>query len=270
VRHRQGHPRRSSVKAAETLESSFRVFSVTCNPGCINIDLNGGTATTTIEANVESAITFTNESNLGNLELCEAAGTGITAGTVFAFAVTVGTEPPRTVTVPAGDCAFVNGIPDGTSVAVAETLESSFRVFSVTCNPGCSTIDLNGGNATIPIKRNTDAVLTFTNESNLGNLELCKAAGTGITAGTNFTFTVTVGTEPPRTVTVAAGDCAFVNGIPDGTSVAVAETLESSFRVFSVTCNPGCSAIDLNGGTATIPIKRNTDAVLTFTNESTL
>jgi hypothetical protein len=73
-----------------------------------------------------------------------------------------------------------------------------------------------------------------------------------------------------QTVTVAAGDCAFINGIADGTSVVVAETLASSLRVFSIACNPGCSNIDLNGGTATIPIKRNTDAVLTFTNESTL
>jgi hypothetical protein len=81
---------------------------------------------------------------------------------------------------------------------------------------------------------------------------------------------VTAGSAAPQTVTVAAGDCAFINGIADGTSVVVAETLASSFRVFSIACNPGCSNIDLNGGTATIPIKRNTDAVLTFTNESTL
>ena len=263
-------PDGSSVKVAETLASSFRVFSITCSPGCSDINLNGGTATTTIKANVESAISFTNESNLGNLKLCKVAGNGISAGTNFAFTVTPGGGAAQTVTVAAGDCVFVNGILDGTSVVVTETLASSFRVFSITCNPGCSNIDLNGATATITIKRNTDAVLTFTNESNLGNLKLCKVAGNGISAGTNFAFTVTPGGGAAQTVTVAAGDCVFVNGILDGTSVVVTETLASSFRVFSITCNPGCSNIDLNGATATITIKRNTDAVLTFTNESNL
>jgi hypothetical protein len=157
------------------------------------------------------------------------------------------------------------------SVGITEAPVTNIGVSAISCSPSsaCSNIDLTSRSVTAVVSSGATTEVRFTNESNLGNLKLCKVAGTGIAAGTNFTFTVTVGTQAPQTVTVAAGDCVFVNGILDGTSVVVAETLSSSFRVFSIACNPGCSNIDLNGATATIPIKRNSDAVLTFTNEST-
>lgn len=54
-----------------------------------------------------------------------------------------------------------------------------------------------------------------------------------------FTFDITVGAQAPSTITVAAGDCSVVGTVLDGTSVHVAEVLDSSFRIFSVACNPG-------------------------------
>ena len=167
----------------------------------------------------------------------------------------------------------VGGPGAGTAnVAIVEAPVLSAKVSAITCSPAaaCTTVDLTGESGTAKVSTDATTEVRFTNESNLGNLKLCKVAGNGISAGTNFSFSVTVGSAAAQTVTVAAGDCAFVNGIADGTSVVVTETLASSFRVFSIACNPGCSNIDLTGATATIPIKRNTDSTLTFTNESTL
>jgi hypothetical protein len=68
--------------------------------------------------------------------------------------------------------------------------------------------------ATVSTGATTEA--RFTNLGTVGSLKLCKVAGTGITAGTLFTFDVTVGTDAPQPVTVAAGECATVKDIPDG------------------------------------------------------
>ena len=260
------------VAIFEAPVANTKVSAIACNPAaaCTNIDLPGRKVTATVSTGATTEVRFTNVGTVGSLKLCKAAGNGVTAGTLFTFDVTVGTDAPKSVTVAAGQCTTAKDIPDGSNVKVAETLSSSFRVFSIACSPGCSDINLSGGTATTTIKANVDSAITFTNESNLGNLKLCKVAGNGISAGTNFTFSVTVGSAAAQTVTVAAGDCAFVNGIPDGTSVVVTETLASAFRVFSIACSPGCSNIDLTGATATIPIKRNTDSALTFTNETTL
>src|SRR3989442_12444230 len=69
-------------------------------------------------------------------------------------------------------------------------------------NPGCTAIDLSGGTVDLPAARNTEKTVSFTNETNLGSVKICKVAGPGITAGTPFTFTVTVGTGAPQTVTI--------------------------------------------------------------------
>src|SRR3989442_2603312 len=65
-------------------------------------------------------------------------------------------------------------------------------------NPGCTAIDLSGGTVDLTAARNTEKTVSFTNETNLGSVKICKVAGTGITAGTPFTFTVTVGTGDPQ------------------------------------------------------------------------
>jgi hypothetical protein len=255
------------VTVAETLDSSFRVFSISCAPGCIDIDLNGGAASLTIVANTEKSVTFTNETNLGTIKVCKVAGTGVAAGTDFTFTVRVGTQAPLAMTIAAGDCATIPDVVDGTSVTVAETLDTSFRVFSISCAPGCIDIDLNGSAASLIAARSTEKSVTFTNETNLGTIKVCKVAGTGVAAGTDFTFTITVGSGTPSNVTIPAGDCSIVGPVPDGTSVHVAEVLDSSFRIFSIACNPGCIDIDLNGSAASLIAARSTEKDVSFTNE---
>ena len=98
---------------------------------------------------------------------------------------------------------------------------------------------------------------------------MCKVAGTGITAGTPFTFAITVGSGTPSNVTIPAGDCSTIQDVLDGTSVHIAETLDSTFRVFSASCNPGCTGLDLSAGTADITAARGVEKDVSFTNEAT-
>ena len=53
------------------------------------------------------------------------------------------------------------------------------------------------------------------------------------------------------------------------TSVHIAETLDSTFRVFSASCNPGCTGLDLSAGTADITAARGVEKSVSFTNEAT-
>jgi hypothetical protein len=144
-------------------------------------------------------------------------------------------------------------------------------VSAIACTPGgaCTDLDLTGATVTATVSTGATTEVRFTNTSTVGKLKVCKVAGAGIAAGTPFTFTVTVGTQAPQTLTINAGDCATVTGIPDGTSVHVAETPASSFRVFSIACNPGCTSIDLGGSAVDLTAARNTEKTVTFTNEAT-
>src|SRR5207245_414369 len=111
--------------------------------------------------------------------------------------------------------------------------------------------------------------VAFTNETNLGSVRICKNAGTGINTGDPFTFDVTVGTQAPISLVVPAGQCSTVSGILNGTNVHVAEELSSSFRISIVACDPGCTSIDLAGGSVDITASRGVEKSVAFTNETT-
>src|SRR5439155_1594033 len=149
-------------------------------------DLAGGSVDITAAANTEKFVTFTNETNLGSVRICKNAGTGINQGDSFRLDVTGGTQEPINVVVEAGQCSTVNGIVDGTNVHVAEELLSSFRVVSIACNPGCTSINLAGASVDITTARGVEKSVTFTNETNLGSVRICKNAGTGINQGDSF------------------------------------------------------------------------------------
>src|SRR5205823_2453427 len=135
-----------------------------------------------------------------------------------------GSDTPFDVQVRAGGlCDTVGNIADGTNVHVAELPSTRSEDSRVGCDPGCKTIDLNDGRVDITAARGVEKSVTFTNETNLGSLRICKAAGTSISNGTGFTFTVTEGSETPFDVVGPAGECRTLTGILDGTNVHVAE-----------------------------------------------
>jgi hypothetical protein len=260
-----------SIRVTETLPSGVKVSAISCNPACDQIDLNGSTAQLTIVGGATSEVDVTDTGTVGKVTVCKNAGTGIDTGTEFTFTVTVGNETPFDIKVTAGGlCTTVKNVPDGTDVQVAEQASTAYRIQSIACNPGCKSIDLGGGSVVITAVANGEKFVTFTNETNLGSVRICKDAGTGIPAGQQFTFTVTVGNQAPFDVQVGAGGlCETIDNIVDGTNVHVAEQASTAYRIQSIACNPGCTSIDLGGGSVDIAVSRGVTKSVTFTNEST-
>jgi preprotein translocase subunit YajC len=260
-----------AIQVTETLPSGVAVSVISCNPACDQIDPKNANAQLTIVGGTTSEVDVTNVGTVGRVRICKNAGTGITQGDQYTFTVTLGSQAPFDVQVTAGGlCTTVKNIPDGTTVHIAEQLAPSFRVSWVACDPGCTNIDLNAGTVDLTAAANVEKSVTYTNETNLGSVRICKNAGTGINTGDPFTFTVTIGTQTPFDVVVTAGGlCATVKDIPDGTTVHIAEQLAPSFRVPLVACDPGCTSIDLNAGTVDIAASRGVEKSVAFTNETT-
>jgi hypothetical protein len=108
-----------------------------------------------------------------------------------------------------------------------------------------------------------------------GHIQVCKVAGTGVTAGTNFTFTLTANGQP-KTVTVAAGaapagTCVSGGDYAVGTLVDVREAAQQGVATSSIVVAPAGAqqgTSDLPGRGAAIIVGSGT-TTLTFTNTNT-
>src|SRR5207247_1233879 len=140
------------------------------------------------------------------------------------------------VTVRAGGlCQTINNIIDGTNVHVAEQPSTSYRIVSIAIGRASRSDKLTGGSVDITVGRGVENSVTFTNETNLGSVTICKNAGTGIPLGQQSTFTVTIGNQTPFDIQVTAGGlCQTINNIIDGTNVHVAEQPSTSYRIVSI------------------------------------
>ena len=99
-----------------------------------------------------------------------------------------------------------------------------------------------------------------------GGIQVCKVAGAGVVAGTNFSFNV-AGTA----VAIAAGagpngTCSSVLTVPAGTAV-VTETVPGGTTVASVTTSPAAALVSssLSAGTATVTVTANSVTTVTYT-----
>jgi len=207
----------------------------------------------------------------GNVQVCKVADLGVAIGTNFTFTVTSG-GTSKTVTVaagaaPAGTCVSGGDFRVGTTVQVQETAQTGIKTTGIVVTPAGAqqgTSDLTNRSATIIVGVGT-TTLTFTNKGPTGTLVICKVGGTGVTAGTNFTFTVN-----GKTSTVAAG------AAPNGTcgssielapgAVNVAETATTGLVVQSITGTPAPTNVNLPLGSATTQITANQETRITFTN----
>ena len=231
---------------------------------------------------------------IAQLQVCKVAGTGVTAGTSFTFNLTAQNQQPKTVTVaagagPTGTCANVSGsYPVGTAVTVQEVLQQGVSTSAITVSPAGAqqgTSDLANRSAVVITGTGT-TTLTFTNTTTAGGttgtLVICKVGGTGITAGTAYTFsagnqtaTVNAGAEPNGTcgtpITLPAG-AVTVSETGNATSVVTAGTAYSfSVAGQTVSVNAGagptgtCAAtpITVAAGSVTITEAAQTGVVLT-------
>lgn len=202
-------------------------------------------------------------SNTGFLEVCKASdGSGVSG----AFRFTVGT---RTIEVPVGACSAPIQLPAGI-VTVTEEPVAGVAVSGIAVSPpdrtlGTSVADRTATVRIVPGGVDTQTIVTFTNRSEVGILTVCKAAGSGIVAGTNFQFVA-----GGRVIAVPAGECRAGGSFPFGTLVSVAEVSEPDTRVAAIEVVPPNRMVgnpSLTDGTVTVAIGPIVTQV-TFTNET--
>jgi hypothetical protein len=217
-----------------------------------------------------TTLTYTNTSTThGSLIVCKVAGTGVTAGTNFEFTVA-----GQTVMVPAGaapgNCSAPVVAPAG-NVTTTETAAPGTAVSAITATGagGANVLvssDLAARTATASLAAGGLTTVTYTNSATTGTLVICKIAGTGITAGANFSFTV-----GSQTVTVAAGaapngTCSAPLTVPTG-SPTVTETAVAGTSVSAIGGAPAVPTnINLPARSATVLINNGQETRITFTN----
>ena len=156
----------------------FAVSAITCVPAdrCRNASLALGLVDFAIVATETTTITYTNRSTIGTLRLCKVAGTGITPGTPFTFAVpTVGD-----VIVFAGFCAEMTlrevnagdsdgryGIAEYGCGALCLGPDGGFVVESIVCEPAalCSSLSTAVGSVRVGLVGAQTTTVTFTNRT---------------------------------------------------------------------------------------------------------
>jgi hypothetical protein len=262
----------------EILPPGTTLASVTTLPGAgllISSDLAAGTATVQVTAGGQTVATFVDTvpppPTTGFLQICKIAGNGVALGTNFTFNVagtpiTVAAGPPlpescsAALTVPAGQVPIAEILPIGTTMTSVSTLPSPDLLF---------TSDLAAGTATVTVIAGAQTMVTFTDAvtPTTGFLQICKIAGAGIVAGTNFTFSV-AGT--PLTVPAGpgpAGSCGEAVVSPAG-PVLVTETLPLGIQLTAVGAAPEGLLVssDLPAGQATVTVNAGGTTVVTFQN----
>jgi copper chaperone CopZ len=213
----------------------------------------------------------------GTLQICKVAGSGVIEGTNFAFSV-AGT--PLTVPAgpaPIGSCSAALVVPALPS-SITETIPSGTTLASVSTLPGTGLLissDLAAGTATVAVNPGGHTIATFVDTipppPTTGFLQICKIAGSGVTVGTNFTFSVagmpiTVPAGPP-----GVGTCSAALTLAAG-QVLIAETLPSGTRMTAVSALPSAgllSASNLAAGTATVTVIAGAQTIVTFTDAVT-
>jgi hypothetical protein len=215
------------------------------------------------DVNNEVIETFVNSTS--RLKICKVAGTSSLNGTVYTF--TVGGQTVQAVAEPwPGSCVLVpTPFPGGTVLnihenAVPGTAVSAIGVTDNRAVPGST--NLAGGNVSVTLGSGETDV-TYTNvPAAPGLLKVCKNAGTGVTVGQMFTFTV-----GGQTVTVPAGFCAIAGSFPLSATETITETPTTGLSVIGEVVDPSVDMVSssLTTGTVTATISPGVTEV-TFTN----
>jgi hypothetical protein len=206
----------------------------------IGSDLAAGTATVTVNAGGQTIVTFVNASSVGRITLggqvriCKTAGTGVAPAGKFNFVV----DGTSYAVLAGGPCVTVPTLFDaGTAVTVTEAPSSGTRLEAVRVNPAdrqLGSADLVGRTVSVTIGTDVTEV-NFTNiAGGLGLLKVCKAAGTGVATGENFTF-VAAG----ATFSVPAGYCVNRGMLPVGTAVTITEVISPATVASAISVLPG-------------------------------
>jgi hypothetical protein len=272
---------------AETLPAGTVLTYVRTLPSAgllVSSNLALGTATVTVNVGGQTIATFTNAAVVpatGFLQICKVAGSGVVAGTNFAFSVDGTPIPGGTVPAgpaPSGSCSTAMEVPVGEKI-ITETRPTSdilSVLTAVSTLPSLSLVssDLGARTATVTVNPGGLTIATFTNAvvaPTTGFLQICKVAGNVSVEGTNFGFSVAG--NPPTVITVPAGpaplgSCSTPLVVPAG-SVLITETPPTNDTVLTaVSTLPGGLLVgsDLGARTATVTVNPGGQTIATFLN----
>jgi hypothetical protein len=272
---------------AETLPTGTELTDVRTLPNAgllVSSNLALGTATVTVNAGGQTVATFTNAAvvpTTGFLQICKVGGSGIVAGTNFAFSVNGTPIPGGTVPAgpaPSGSCNTAMEVPVGEKI-IAETrpISDTLSVLTaVSALPSLSLVgsDLGARTATVTVNPGGLTIATFTNAviaPTTGFLQICKVAGNASVEGTEFGFSIAG--NPPTVITVPAGpaplgSCSTPLAVPAG-SVFITEIAPTDDTVLTaVSTLPGGLLVgsDLGARTATVTVNAGGQTIATFLN----
>jgi len=260
----------TTVEVHETAQTGVNVTGIVVSPAGAQqgtSDLPGGRATIIVGTGTTS-LTFTNQGPTGTLVICKVGGTGVAAGTNFTFTAGGMTSTVAAGAAPNGTCGTALTLGVG-AVTVTETAVAGTVVQSITGTPAPTNINLAGGSATTQITAGQETRITFTNVAatpTTGTLVICKIAGTGVTAGTNFTFTAGAQTQTVAAGAAPNGTCGTALTLPAG-PVTVTETAVAGTSVSAISGTPAAPTnINLAGRSATATITAGQETRIIFTN----
>ena len=179
----------------------------------------------------------------GYMQICKQAdGAGVSGYFNFRFA-------DQSRSVPVGTCSrLIFNLTPGT-LTVTEDAQAGYEVADIYTIPADRLIskDLSGRSATVTIvpsngDASTQTVVVFVNRRiELGQLKVCKIAGTGVTKGTVFTFNVN-----NVNYNVPAGYCVLAGQYPLNTQVTIRENPLTGYFLESINIQPDGRTVSKN------------------------
>lgn len=251
------------VQVQETGSPATYVTDIEAQPSSalLSSDLTNATAQLAVAAgdvSTESIVTFTN--NTSRLKICKVDGSsdGSLLGKLFTF-----TANGTSMTVPAGPAPGGTCVMDpvayraGTLVTVSEGIFPGTQVSDIEVNPAnriVGSADLTNRTVSV-ILGSGETDVTYTNvPAPPGTLKICKIAGTGVSNGSLWPFTVSGVTG---TIMVPAGSCVIVGDFPFNSVQTVTERPTSGFVVSAMAANPANRLVgtpNLSAGTMQVRI----------------
>jgi hypothetical protein len=172
------------------------------------------------------------QAQYGEIEICKDAYDSFVTGT-FHFTVTDsrGAAYSQTADVDVGYCSDALTVAAG-QVTVAETLQPGILVKNVYTEQYNRLVSQNDQNGTavvsVPVDQSpnsNETTVHFVNQQQLTTLKICKniASGSSVLAGKPFLFDLTGPGTPSSPISIPAGQCYIVRGLPVGATINVSE-----------------------------------------------
>ena len=233
------------------------------------VGLNGAV---TLDSTVVSVPTCSGVPATGFVQVCKVAGPGVGVGTEFTFNVAGTPVTVQAGAAPGGSCSIPVTAPTGAAV-ITETLPSGIALTGVSTLPSAGLLigsNLAAGTATVTVTVGGQTIVTFTNAAGSvpgnGFVQVCKVAGSGVSLGTLFEFSVagaplSVAAGPPP-----GGTCSAPLAEPAGT-VRITETLPPGVALTAVSTAPPAAPVssNLDAGTATVTVTTGATTIVTLT-----